>query len=112
MMPSFAASSGSSACDSRIGAVRFTVMDSSQSAIVTALVFAKRWTAALFTKAMIGLSSAAFLIWAMQRSEEHTSELQSLMRISYAAFCLKKKKNNYESQLRMRIQSKLNPHKH
>src|SRR3546814_2235479 len=27
----------------------------------------------------------------MQRSEEHTSELQSLMRISYAVFCLKKK---------------------
>src|SRR3546814_1751970 len=30
----------------------------------------------------------------MVRSEEHTSELQSLMRISYAVFCLKKKKNN------------------
>src|SRR3546814_10464980 len=30
------------------------------------------------------------------RSEEHTSELQSLMRISYAVFCLKKKKNNNE----------------
>src|SRR3546814_8209978 len=29
----------------------------------------------------------------VQRSEEHTSELQSLMRISYAVFCLKKKKN-------------------
>src|SRR3546814_7685070 len=29
-----------------------------------------------------------------QRSEEHTSELQSLMRISYAVFCLKKKKKN------------------
>src|SRR3546814_2243073 len=28
------------------------------------------------------------------RSEEHTSELQSLMRLSYAAFCLKKKTNN------------------
>src|SRR3546814_2773657 len=28
------------------------------------------------------------------RSEEHTSELQSLMRISYAVFCLKKKNNN------------------
>src|SRR3546814_2612714 len=28
------------------------------------------------------------------RSEEHTSELQSLMRISYAVFCLKKNKNN------------------
>src|SRR3546814_3466475 len=30
---------------------------------------------------------------ARQRSEEHTSELQSLMRISYAVFCLKKKHN-------------------
>src|SRR3546814_7765043 len=29
------------------------------------------------------------------RSEEHTSELQSLMRISYAVFCLKKKNNEY-----------------
>src|SRR3546814_2116273 len=29
------------------------------------------------------------------RSEEHTSELQSLMRISYAVFCLKKKKTRY-----------------
>src|SRR3546814_3644476 len=31
---------------------------------------------------------------AKQRSEEHTSELQSLMRISYAVFCLKKQKTN------------------
>src|SRR3546814_10611882 len=31
--------------------------------------------------------------WLRSRSEEHTSELQSLMRISYAVFCLKKKKN-------------------
>src|SRR3546814_9748228 len=30
------------------------------------------------------------------RSEEHTSELQSLMRISYAVFCLKKKKRQYQ----------------
>src|SRR3546814_9766393 len=30
----------------------------------------------------------------VERSEEHTSELQSLMRISYAVFCLKKKKQN------------------
>src|SRR3546814_2521377 len=33
-----------------------------------------------------------------RRSEEHTSELQSLMRISYAVFCLKKKKNNKTRQ--------------
>src|SRR3546814_10508559 len=32
------------------------------------------------------------------RSEEHTSELQSLMRISYAVFCLKKKKNNKKNK--------------
>src|SRR3546814_10908754 len=32
---------------------------------------------------------------AVDRSEEHTSELQSLMRISYAVFCLKKKTNSY-----------------
>src|SRR3546814_5837253 len=31
--------------------------------------------------------------WRSHRSEEHTSELQSLMRISYAVFCLKKKKH-------------------
>src|SRR3546814_2959186 len=31
------------------------------------------------------------------RSEEHTSELQSLMRISYAVFCLKKKKSNIKT---------------
>src|SRR3546814_2523162 len=33
-----------------------------------------------------------------QRSEEHTSELQSLMRISYAVFCLKKKITNKQKQ--------------
>src|SRR3546814_7507745 len=33
------------------------------------------------------------LMHIIARSEEHTSELQSLMRISYAVFCLKKKKN-------------------
>src|SRR3546814_9258470 len=33
------------------------------------------------------------------RSEEHTSELQSLMRISYAVFCLKKKKNTRYGQV-------------
>src|SRR3546814_3055702 len=32
------------------------------------------------------------------RSEEHTSELQSLMRISYAVFCLQKKKHKYNRQ--------------
>src|SRR3546814_4512093 len=35
------------------------------------------------------------------RSEEHTSELQSLMRISYAVFCLKKKKRTYHNRHRL-----------
>src|SRR3546814_8501702 len=43
-------------------------------------------------------TSAAVARWMSapdaNRSEEHTSELQSLMRISYAVFCLKKKKKN------------------
>src|SRR3546814_10221411 len=61
------------------------------------------------TKGAKGLYSAGFWIvtatvsifacplWLtpyLKRSEEHTSELQSLMRISYAVFCLKKKQNN------------------
>src|SRR3546814_9622313 len=40
----------------------------------------------------------AALLLLIQRSEEHTSELQSLMRISYAVFCLKKKTNKYKTQ--------------
>src|SRR3546814_4862379 len=61
--------------------------------------------------AAIGLAALGFLFWVRQtlgpllrrrrvppRSEEHTSELQSLMRISYAVFCLKKTKINKRLQ--------------
>src|SRR3546814_4893651 len=37
-----------------------------------------------------------------QRSDEHTSELQSLMRISYAVFCLKKKRHKNDNKLTQR----------
>src|SRR3546814_8622226 len=43
----------------------------------------------------IGERTAILFTVIAGRSEEHTSELQSLMRISYAVFCLKKKKNKY-----------------
>src|SRR3546814_2247378 len=43
------------------------------------------------------------------RSEEHTSELQSLMRISYAVFCLKKQKNHHTNT---RTQHHTNEHPH
>src|SRR3546814_4858817 len=45
------------------------------------------------------------------RSEEHTSELQSLMRISYAVFCLKKK-NKYSQQTYYYTQDTDNTHTH
>src|SRR3546814_2711803 len=43
----------------------------------------------------LGLSDDELAMIARNRSEEHTSELQSLMRISYAVFCLKKKKKKH-----------------
>src|SRR3546814_4668352 len=44
------------------------------------------------------VAALAMKNWAVGlRSEEHTSELQSLMRISYAVFCLKKKKEKHET---------------
>src|SRR3546814_1996553 len=39
-----------------------------------------------------------YLIQNQRRSEEHTSELQSLMRISYAVFCLKKKNKTHQNK--------------
>src|SRR3546814_10183368 len=42
-----------------------------------------------------------------RRSEEHTSELQSLMRISYAVFCLKKKKKEKRNRIRCTSINKL-----
>src|SRR3546814_2150251 len=49
----------------------------------------------------LGPMQAGKVRW--QRSEEHTSELQSLMRNSYAVFCLKKKKQKTEPQATARI---------
>src|SRR3546814_6800470 len=43
---------------------------------------------------------------AASRSEEHTSELQSLMRISYAVFCLKKKKHELQQNIQIKDHTK------
>src|SRR3546814_4207074 len=45
------------------------------------------------------------------RSEEHTSELQSLMRISYAVFCLKKKKQNTHNNITQNLKQQLSSNK-
>src|SRR3546814_5455174 len=47
---------------------------------------------------VIAVISVDFILASDDRSEEHTSELQSLMRISYAVFCLKKKKKKERKQ--------------
>src|SRR3546814_5721001 len=64
---------------------------------------AARWALVVLTAGIaIGVAiwmlrerNRADLIALGMRSEEHTSELQSLMRISYAVFCLKKKKTDH-----------------
>src|SRR3546814_1372686 len=48
------------------------------------------WRVVLSLQFRTGLSSSDGSAWNRPRSEEHTSELQSLMRISYAVFCLTK----------------------
>src|SRR3546814_4489428 len=55
------------------------------------------WLASFAICAALSLGVTGFAAWRVSvffRSEEHTSELQSLMRISYAVFCLKKKQHN------------------
>src|SRR3546814_10014971 len=47
-----------------------------------------------YDRVWYGVGGGQFDSRVIDRSEEHTSELQSLMRISYAVFCLKKKKIN------------------
>src|SRR3546814_3296223 len=55
-------------------------------------LFGAKWRDMAPLVAILALAMP-FMTLQVMRSEEHTSELQSLMRISYAVFCLKKKKN-------------------
>src|SRR3546814_6251504 len=81
-----------------------TQLDFSQDALSHCLE-----TAFLYLRALAGRLFPAFSFQRLEqcagmmdhppRSEEHTSELQSLMRISYAVFCLKKQKQTNTTQL-------------
>src|SRR3546814_6067480 len=67
------------------------------------------WFAQLWRDSGYSPAQAGALVGLVARSEEHTSELQSLMRISYAVFCLKKKKvtsktTNTQIQKRSRLE--------
>src|SRR3546814_8337178 len=59
---------------------------------VTRVTPIPRWSQFMLTE--MALYGSGFTTRVITRSEEHTSELQSLMRISYAVFCLKNKNNN------------------
>src|SRR3546814_5875476 len=61
----------------------------------TARDIAKAEQATAVVRAAAAAGGGSFELLEMDRSEEHTSELQSLMRISYAVFCLKKKNTNH-----------------
>src|SRR3546814_9759455 len=61
-------------------------------------IFTYASMSAAFSPKTPGRAAAGTDKWALlPRSEEHTSELQSLMRISYAVFCLKKKKTKNQT---------------
>src|SRR3546814_1130877 len=62
-----------------------------KEALFTAVIEAE---CASFTNTVHGIEFRPGKLRETLRSEEHTSELQSLMRISYAVFCLKKNKKN------------------
>src|SRR3546814_7799051 len=70
------------------------------SALAPAIASASAADAAASAAEIAAASAAAIASAApAPRSEEHTSELQSLMRISYAVFCLKKKKTNKKIEI-------------
>src|SRR3546814_9966401 len=100
-----AVSSGSTPCQ------RHTTIGVSQISHSAIQQTSSSWNQCVILAASHRSQSSTFSPWGMaqnvqvdtvrsmdadRRSEEHTSELQSLMRISYAAFCLKKTKTNKE----------------
>src|SRR3546814_4408940 len=94
-----AAGDGDCACakqDQRIGIQHQGTPGAGQGRIETdgrLPVAAKAW--ADHHRADAAILQQLFKLQLIRRSEEHTSELQSLMRISYAVFCLKKKKKKH-----------------
>src|SRR3546814_4206795 len=79
----------------------YTTIVRSQILVVLAIIVAGIWMATQWAAAALAYQPELGEPWLVllgapsyrPRSEEHTSELQSLMRISYAVFCLKKKMN-------------------
>src|SRR3546814_5899123 len=71
--------------------------------LVKALARAWRWQRMLEEGQFASVRELAEVERLSLRSEEHTSELQSLMRISYAVFCLKKKKQTQHKRTKYSV---------
>src|SRR3546814_4824498 len=84
-----------SACDTNIPWVRLGLKPASKKSGCFGAIFT------LFTVRAGGIDNGYEK--GAGRSEEHTSELQSLMRNSYAVFCLKKKNKRYKSSKHMKV---------
>src|SRR3546814_8430344 len=83
-----------------VAAIGFIVCAAILIVILAEKLMLGGWVTVLITSAVVGFcliihrhyeQVRSLMLRVDQRSEEHTSELQSLMRISYAVFCLKKK---------------------
>src|SRR3546814_10199611 len=85
------------ALDRRVNAIRGDLADVALAGRYFAPHYSCPQTFSL-TAPRVAIRSKAHMSSTAIRSEEHTSELQSLMRISYAVFCLKKKKH-YNSHI-------------
>src|SRR3546814_7930199 len=78
-----------------VSAVQHTLLEAVVLVVIVILVFLQSWRAAIIPVIAIPVSLIGTFAVLAARSEEHTSELQSLMRISYAVFCLKKKNKHH-----------------
>src|SRR3546814_8880027 len=81
----------------RLAFPELSIEDGASAAHALVIGLGIKHLACLIGNSMGGMAALAYIHrfpGHARRSEEHTSELQSLMRISYAVFCLKKKKKN------------------
>src|SRR3546814_7301695 len=89
---------GALAQDTRLAIYRLLVETGAAGLPAGAIAEATGVPAPTLSFHLAQLRGAGLVSQRRERSEEHTSELQSLMRISYAVFCLKKKKTEKNTQ--------------
>src|SRR3546814_5916629 len=99
----YGASVGSEKAKKKVGATGFI----GNATDATAGYFGQPRGYGTMPHSLIGYAGSTVRAAEMFRSEEHTSELQSLMRISYAVFCLKKKKHTLKQKKETHHEAKM-----